>query len=113
MYIFSCKNPNATEVTQLEGNMLITRCRIKQSARDLLDTPKVRCNLKNMYKNLFQNGSSARKELAYLRSFKKTMLGFDYRVHYDNEVLLNIIMWMTLNMRNLLQYGDIFSLIFR
>ena len=79
------KSPYTTEVTQVEGNMIIDRCRIKQSEIDLLDTLKERCNIKNMYKNLLQNGSIIWKALAYLRSINETMSGFGYRVHYDNE----------------------------
>ena len=61
---FHAKKSNATEATQVEGNMLINRFCIKQSEIDLLDTLKVRCDFKNMYKNVLQNSSNIWKALA-------------------------------------------------
>ena len=107
--IIFTQNPNITEVTQLEGNILIARWRFKNSEIGLLDTPRLRCNFRNVHKNLLQNGSNTWKLLAYLRSIKETQSGFEYRVHYDNEGLPDGIVWMALNMRkNLLQYGENF-----
>ena len=101
---FRAKNSNATEVIQVEGNIIITIYRMKQSEIYLF---RYSCIFRNMYKNVLPNSSNVWKELAYLRSTKETISGFDYRVNYNNEGLPDDIVWMTFNMRNnLLQYGE-------
>ena len=81
---------------------------------NVLNTPKVRCNFRNVYQNLLQNDPNTWKSLAYPKQIKDTMSGFNYRIQYTNKGLSDGSVWMTLNTRNgLLKYGDICLLDFQ
>ena len=71
--ISHAENPNTTQGTQLEGIILIDRGRIKQLKIYLLDTPKVRCIFRNMYKNLYKIGWSYSGTALYTNEYKVSL----------------------------------------
>ena len=64
-----------------------------------------------MFMQIIQTGDASWKAKACLKKLKKTLNGFDYRIHFNDEGNPDAIIWMTLHMRKqLCQYSSILSL---
>ena len=112
--IYNVKNPDLTELTFNEGQLLTASRCIKEKEYKGLESPEINRNIRKMFENLMANSSNTWKALHYLENLKKIMPGFDHRVHHNKDSLPDGICWMTNLMKNnLLQYGDIFVLDFQ
>ena len=102
--IYNVKNPDITELTLNEGQLLTARKPISEKEYEGLESSEIYGNIRKMFENLMANSSNTWKALHYLENLKKIMPGFDHRVHHNKDGLPDGICWMTnLTRNNLLQ----------
>ena len=82
-----------------DGVKLMKTSRISSQEENMLLLPNINSNYMAMFTTLMQSGSHSWKALAYLNKLKRELVGFDYRIHYNNEGLPDVIVWMTLHMK--------------
>ena len=92
------------DARQISSNINVTVHEMK-----ILTDKAVRLNYQAMYEHILHNDKDTWKVVAYLEKLKSEMYGFDFKIHYNNDCLPDVIVFMTFAMRNnLIRFGDIF-----
>jgi hypothetical protein len=99
------------ELTMVEARALTSKG--KSSADEFVssDNPIFAKNFKHLLQQTMQEDGDTWEALKYLRTLKEEVLGFDYRIRYDDKGRPTAICWMLPHMRtNLLRYGNVLFL---
>ena len=57
-------------------------------------------NFSTVYANIMNSGKHTWKALSYLKKLKKEEIGFDFRIHLDEDDTPDGLVWMSFTMKN-------------
>ena len=110
VHLYFMKHPSNTELTMEDAQ---NTCDKKSCTNEDINTddPIVKVNLRELFQNIIQEDNNSWKAISLLKLTKETCLGFDYRIHYNDDGVPDGFMWMSPGMRNdLIPFHDIFYL---
>ena len=93
------------------SNKLLSSDDVSSFEIQVLESPKIYANYREIYSRIMHNGQESWKALALLKDLRHNLTGFDFRIRLNNDKLPVGLVWVTYTMRQrLLQYGDIIFL---
>ena len=108
---FHATNPNYTDLTINEANLLLEMNPLSEEEHKVLDNPIIRINFQEMLLKIMAEDSSTWEALAFLRRCKDEMPGFDFRIRLNERNHPCSLVFTTANGRNnAIRYGDVISL---
>ena len=108
---FLALNPNFSDLSIDEVNLLVSQKYMTEEEHKVLDNPLIRIKFNDMLRKIMSEDSSTWEALAFAKRCKKEMPGFDFKVRLDKDNHPDAIVYRIPMMRsNLLRYGYILFL---
>ena len=112
VFQYHTKNGGTTELTMEDAQALTSPNKSAAGEMISTDDPMIAKNCQDLLQQVLAEDSATWKAIRYLEKNKKLYPGFDFRVKYSSDGTPEGLIWITLNMREiLLRYGDIICLI--
>ena len=109
--LYHATHPNELAISLDDALCLTSESNVQQKELSVLNDMEVCRNFSTVYANIMNSGKHTWKSLSYLKKLKKEEIGFDFRIHFDEDETPDGLVWMSFTMKKrLLQYGDILYL---